>query len=219
MKSKQSRISHPFPLMMATASHFVIARKTVKNPFSIKIRSYEVQEKWEFRKYAVSSGSSLAPRQCFGMSHSPARRQNVSTASPLMGPPGVQELFCLLIFSREGSIWKALPILNKESIQYINKIRLQEDTIIFLLLEEPQVLCGIKSSHFAHSSSSIPTVPNCNATALHWEFEFRKHRRDSPLCTGLHLSVGSSPPLWKDSHLLRAAADLVMKSLKCFWFC
>lgn len=140
MKSKQSRISHPFPLMVATASHFVIARKTVKNPFSIKIRSYEVQEKWEFRKYAVSSGSSLAPRQCFGMSHSPARRQNVSTASPLMGPPGEQELFCLLIFSREWSTRKALPILNKEPVQYINKISLREDSIIFLLLEEPQVV-------------------------------------------------------------------------------
>jgi hypothetical protein len=31
--------------MMATAAGFVVARKTVKNPFSIKIRSYKVQEK------------------------------------------------------------------------------------------------------------------------------------------------------------------------------
>lgn len=113
---------------------------------------------------------------------------------------------------------EALPILNKELVQSINKIRLPEDTIVFLLFVESQVLCVIKSSHFTHSSS-ISTAPNYNATALHQEFEFRKHRRDSLLCTEPHLSIGSSPPLWNDSHLLRAAADLVMKSLKYFWFC
>lgn len=114
---------------------------------------------------------------------------------------------------------EALPILNKEPVQSINKIRLPEDIIVFLLFVESQVLCGIKSFHFTHSASSIPTAPNYNATALHQEFEFQKHRRDSLLCIEPHLSIGNSPPLWKDSHLLIAAADLVMKSLKCFWFC
>lgn len=75
----------------------------------------------------MSSGSSLAPRQHFRMSHSPARRQNVSTASPLMGPPGVQELFCLLIFQGNEARKKASQILNKEPLQYINMIGLSED--------------------------------------------------------------------------------------------
>lgn len=45
--------------------------------------------------------------QHFRMSHSPGRRQNVSSASPLMGPPGVQELVCLLIFQGNEASKKA----------------------------------------------------------------------------------------------------------------
>lgn len=51
----------------------------------------------------------------------------MSTASPLMGPPGVQELFCLLIFQGNEEGKKALPILNKEPFQCISKIRWPED--------------------------------------------------------------------------------------------
>lgn len=177
--------------MMATAAGFVVARKTVKNPFSIKIRSYKVQEKWEFRKWTVSSGSSLTPRQRFRMSHSPGRRQNMSSASPLMGPPGVQELFCLLIFGGNEARKKTLQLLNKEALQYINKIRLLEDLWLFffplLNLFCNEQFCIGSSVLISHSISWHQQPPTyCYCT---WEFEYSKHRNDPPLCTGQHLDI------------------------------
>lgn len=200
-------------------------KKTVKKPFSIKIRSYKLQEdgRLEFLKCAVSSGASFTPvpvsegviNQKNECEHgqpwwSPSCRGNILSAD-FLKERRKKESFVHSKQRVPSVYWQDLDCQEADSgFSFKGSISYNEDLCVGSSVLTSQTFPG---NHIApHSAPMLG------------EFRDSKLRKDllySKFTVSIYWHPPVLSPLWKDFHLQRKSCSWIGAERKFyhFWFC